>query len=176
MEKTITAIAKDGSDETRVFDTSTMSIKAKWLARQLNNGSVELEDQSINLKDLVAVSQYHDREIAVVQSQDLQRMRLVRGQDRRVSGELLKKGEFFLIHTHPTFKSFGHHFEIDRRDRGSLRWEAVVDWSGKLIVFRDQEFKNRKHDDRSYQALSPTSHDWPTEFITTAGVVIGHRR
>ncbi|HEU4323635.1 MAG TPA: hypothetical protein VFS21_10850 [Roseiflexaceae bacterium] len=123
--------AADGS--TRTIRFQQLSGWSQGVVRQLEKrGWARVAHAPIG--DMAEVSMFFGREIGLLQSSLDGRLRLVLGGERGVVGGLLRPGELFVAHTHPTFRSLTSHFKIDIAKAGK-HTEAVVDWSGMVIYF-----------------------------------------
>ena len=120
-------------------DIRKMSPSARHVIRQLEaKGWVRVAE--ILPSDLVEISKWFGKEIGVVQS-PYGNLRVILGQKNGVATKQLRKGEVFVVHTHPVLSSVKGHFDLDIPNAGT-HTEAVVDWSGQITYFNHGGIKN----------------------------------
>jgi hypothetical protein len=105
----------------------------QMIAKIDKSGSIRVD--SIHPDDLVLLSKWYGKEIGVVQSVYHKNLRVVLGTDNRVS---MRPGETFVVHTHPVYVSKGDHFVRYDLPTAGPHVEGVVDWSGRIIYFKEQ--------------------------------------
>lgn len=120
-------------------DIRKLSPEARHVVRQMEARGWVRVDQ-IHATDLVSISKWFGREIAVVQS-PYGRLRLILGTEDRVLRIQVAKSEVFVVHTHPVMVSKAEHFRMDVSAAGK-QIEAVVDWSGRVTYYNKTGLKN----------------------------------
>ncbi len=120
-------------------DIRKLSPEARHAVRQMEARGWVSVDQ-IHATDLVSISKWFGREIAVVQS-PYGRLRLILGTEDRVLRIQVAKSEVFVAHTHPVMVSKAEHFRLDVSVAGK-QIEAVVDWSGRVTYYNKTGLKN----------------------------------
>lgn len=120
-------------------DFRKLSGTARHVIRQLEaRGWVRVSE--ILPSDLVEISKWFGKEIGVVQS-PYGRLRIVLGERDGIAATSIKKGEVFVMHTHPMVTTTSDHFTRDLQ-MASNRVEAVIDWSGNITYYNKAGLKN----------------------------------
>ncbi|MEQ1508620.1 MAG: hypothetical protein ABMB14_40690, partial [Myxococcota bacterium] len=86
-----------------------------------------------------------------------------------------RRGEIFLIHTHPVLQSDPGHFFRDWDERSNATWEMVLDWSGNAIFFRPADpgtFRNPRDLERGGWLIGLP--EFRTDFLDDAGDIVGY--
>ncbi len=125
---------------------------------------------SIHPDDLAAIAKWFNKEIGVLQTPYKDKLRLVLGIEDGILEAHIKKGEVFVVHTHPVFRSNIKHFGIDISNAGE-HTEAVVDWSGQIIYFNKKGVINPSTPDGFLQSM-PDS--FKSAFIDANGHIVGY--
>jgi hypothetical protein len=159
--------SRDGVDVHN--DIRAMSPEARHVVRQLEaRGWVRVDE--IAPSDLVAVSKWFGKEIAVVQA-PYGRLRVVLGTEDGILVPQIAKDEVFVMHTHPVMTSMKDDFGIDLAKAGK-QVEAVVDWSGQVTYYSKAGIRN---------PISPQGYVEPlvgykAAFIDQRGMIVGFAR
>ncbi|MEN0064604.1 MAG: tetrahydrofolate dehydrogenase/cyclohydrolase catalytic domain-containing protein [Myxococcota bacterium] len=150
-----------------------LSGRAQGLVRKLEtDGAIRID--SIEPDDLIAISKFLNREVAVVQHVDSQQMRVVVGTGRTIPASVVKPGEVYISHTHPTYTSTRDHFTTDLANtQGQKHMESVIDWNGTEVYYRDGQILNPRHSDGSY---APMPEGFRAPWKGDDGSIIGHSR
>jgi hypothetical protein len=162
MEKVVTSL--DGHEFH--IDFRTLSGTARHVIRQLEaRGWVRVSE--ILPEDLVQISKWFGREIAEVQS-PYGRLRVVLGEENRILKQTIRKGEVFVMHTHPMVSSKSSHFSKDLEKAGK-RVEAVIDWSGNITYYSKAGIKNPIRSDGVVEPLL----GFEAAFVDARGAIVG---
>jgi hypothetical protein len=153
----------------RLEFTKDLSPTARGLVRKLEkNGFVRITE--ITKEDLISISKWFGREVAVLQSPSYGKLRLVLGTERGILTKQVKKGEVFVVHTHPVLVSDSQHFAKDLQQAGR-NLEAVVDWNGMITYYNKSGIKNPRPTGKIEPLL-----DYDAGFIGQDGTIIGFAR
>jgi uncharacterized membrane protein len=146
-----------------------LSPTARGLVRKLEKqGWVRISE--IAKDDLVQISKWFGREVAVVQS-PYGKLRLVLGEVDGIMAETVREGEVFVVHTHPVMRSSPGHFGKDLQKAGK-HIEAAIDWNGQVTYYSKAGIKNVRGPDGMLQPLR----GYEAGFIDRNGVIIGFAR
>jgi hypothetical protein len=147
-------------------DLHRMSASARHVIRQLEaRGWVRVAE--ILPEDLVEISKWFGKEIGVVQS-PYGKLRVILGSTNGVATKQLKKGEVFIMHTHPVVTTLKGHFDLDIPNAGK-HTEAVIDWSGQVTYFNKTGIKNAVRADGFVEPLL----GYQAAFLDSLGAIIG---
>ena len=150
---TAEAHALDGLGHFTLEFTRDLSPTARGLVRKLENqGWVRVDE--IAKDDLVQISKWFNKEVAVVQS-PYGRLRVILGTETGILKESIKEGEIFVVHTHPVMRSSPGHFGKDLQKAGK-HVEAVVDWSGQVTYYSKSGIMNPRGADGILEPLIGT--------------------
>ncbi|MBX2798630.1 MAG: hypothetical protein KTR31_13195 [Myxococcales bacterium] len=159
----------DGGVETVHF--RDLSGRAQGLVRKLENGGTIRVD-SVSPDDLIQVSKFLDREVAVLQHVESGQLRIVAGEGRSIPADAVRPGEVYISHTHPTYTSKREHFRTDLANtRGQKHLESVIDWNGTEVFYRNGEILNPMRPDGSY---GPMPDDFVAPWKGDDGSIQGH--
>ncbi|MEZ4399957.1 MAG: hypothetical protein R3B06_08060 [Kofleriaceae bacterium] len=147
-------------------EMAAMSPAARHVIRQLEKrGWVRIK--AVNPADIVEVSKWFGKEIAVVQT-PYGTLRIILGAKDGIYKSMLMPGEVFVVHTHPVMISKAEHFTKDLSTAGKAT-EAVIDWSGQVTYFNKTGIKNPTLPDGSIAPLL----DFQASFLDADGAIIG---
>jgi hypothetical protein len=163
---TATSSPLEGGGEFTMEFMRDLSGTARGIVRQLEKrGWVRVSE--IAKDDLVQISKWFEREVAVVQS-PYGRLRVVLGTKNGIIYGQLEKGEVFVVHTHPVFRSHQGHFDVDLANAGK-HVEAAIDWSGNVIYFSKSGIKNP----RNVAGFLDPLLGYEAAFLDEAGNIVG---
>jgi hypothetical protein len=164
MEATSSAL--DGGGEFTLDFIRDLSPAARGLVRKLEKtGWVRVSE--IAKDDLVQISKWFDKEIGVVQS-PYGRLRIILGTKNGILEKTLKKGEVFVVHTHPVLRSVPGHFTKDLEKAGK-HIEAAVDWNGNVVYFSKAGIMNPRNAGGWLEPLV----DYEAAFMDSSQNIIG---
>jgi hypothetical protein len=156
----------DGGGEFSMDFVRDLSPRARGIVRKLEkNGWVRVSE--IAKDDLIQISKWFDKEIAVVQS-PYGRLRVILGTKTGILQRQLRAGEVFVVHTHPVLRSVPLHFQKDLENAGK-HIEAVIDWNGTVVYFSKAGIKNPRNPGGWLEPLL----DYEAAFMDSAGNIVG---
>lgn len=157
---------------TEQFDTDDASNATRTLAKSIRHSSWITFKEELRIDVLAQLTKWYDTEFGIMACPGYLKDCLIlkageeggEGLGGMVSGKGAPQGSYFLLHTHPTHKSYRHHFDVDVRN--SARWEAVIDLELTVIAFCGTTFANRKDQNTSaYVSIECSDDNWPC-FLT----------
>lgn len=154
------------------WDSDDASPKTKELAKYFgkSEGWITFKDE-IRLATLLQLTKWFDTEFGILACPGSVDNSLILKQGKpgdeglggMVSAKGAPQGSRFLLHTHPTHKSYRHHLALDIKN--SPDWEAIVDLDLTVVAYCGVDIANIKNNDGSYKSLECTLPNWPV-FLT----------
>jgi hypothetical protein len=158
---------------TEEYDSGTATSATKQFVKELGNSDWITFKTLLPLVALAHLTKWYDTEFGVLacpgtgegdKSLILKKgAKGAEGLGGMVSTKGAPQGSYFLLHTHPAYRSYAHHLQLDKQN--SSRWEAVVDLNLTVIAFCGNEVANRKVATGEYVSLEYIDEKWPS-FLT----------